>query len=237
MTRRPVTILRPLLAGAVALGAVLLPSAAQAATDGTIQVSPDGTVFTREFSGLLAGSVLVPRDSAEDTFFVRNVSNSDGYVRIGLADVDTSDPLLANTASVEIVAAGRTWQRTPLAAAAPCVQLVYGLPLAAGQTAAVTARLLLGDLTGLQAQDETLDFQLQFVMTAEAGDPDETACVVPPPGTPTTPTPTRAPTESAGPPGLSATGGALPLLGIAACVGLVASGIAIVDRRRKRDVR
>ncbi|WP_426519027.1 hypothetical protein ACPPVQ_04425 [Diaminobutyricibacter sp. McL0618] len=222
------------IVGGVLWSCLLLPAtSASASGPGSgpadiVEVSPDGVTFTKQFSGLFDGTVLVPRDSSRDTFFVRNSGTEPGYLRIVLADVVSSDPLMRSATSISSTVLGATGGFVSLDDASPCVQLVGEVALAGGQTAQVSTELVLGDLTGLQAQNASLAFALQIELSespidsnscASARPGGETLLPLPPPNSP-----------------LAATGTNLDWM-IVTAIAIFSTGLAIIitRKRRKRD--
>lgn len=208
------------------LGGDLAPTTPASTLPPTIDVSGDGTVYTREFGDLFEGTVLVPRATEVDGFTVRNTSHRTVYLRVVLADVDGTSDLLLDSLTLQITGAGLMSEATTLSEAAPCRELVTGVPLRAGAALPVDALVALADLDGTQAQRETARFSIHIVATEQIDRPGQTACAAAPPGA--TP-PTDIPHQ---PPQLGVTGGALPLLGMILGVTLSSFGAFLVARRR-----
>jgi len=213
----------------VAVGAVQTSAPAQSVTgadSGAVSVSPDGQAFTRTFSGLFDGVILVPRGASEETFFLRNTATESGYLHVGLTDVGASSPDMREGLSVQIGLPGQVSEEVSLEAGEQCVSMIAGAPVSGMKMVPIHARIVLGDLIGTEAQDQSVTFSLRFVMTKE---PAADGCIASPPtGTPTSP-------PSARPPALGGTGAAIPVLVAAVGVGLVATGTAALLSRRKRS--
>lgn len=219
------------VAGVAAMAVTFLAPTAAVATDGDlIEVSPDGVQFSRTFSGLLDGAVLVPHGSAEDSFFVRNTTDEAGYLYVGLTDVDVPDSVLLDSLAAELRAPANMTGTALLADAAPCVELLTAIPLPAHTTIPLTAGILLGDLDGLRGQGGSLSFRLQFVLTSEAGGIGASGCVARDGSSPAPPQ-----TSKPGLPELGVTGGTVPILGLALAVGLFGVGAALMSRRRRKE--
>ncbi|WP_336653013.1 MULTISPECIES: hypothetical protein [unclassified Leucobacter] len=220
------------IAAAAALTtAALAPTSAVAAGGDVLEVSPDGVVFTHTFSGLLAGTVLVPQGHSQESFFVRNAGAEDGYLHVGLTGIDVSDPLLEQSLSAELQAPGNGIGSALFSAADPCVELLSAIPLAAHSTVPLTAGLVLGDLDGIDGQGESVSFQLRFVITSEAIGSTASGCAAsavpaPSPGLPQISDPR--------PPQLGVTGAAAPILALALAVGLLTAGTTLISARRRR---
>lgn len=214
------------LVGALIAIIAALPtsSPAGAAGEGVIELSPDGVVFSHELSGLLEGAVLVPRGSATDTLYIRNTSENDGYLRIGLSNTAPTKPGLSEVLALELRSAERTWGPTALIEADPCVEVVHNLALPAGDTARIDARVLLSDLVSTDLQSESITFSLDILMTSSPGVPSQDGCFAA----------TSAPPLKGSPPALGTTGAGVPLIATAAAIGLLAAGSAVLLSRRRR---
>jgi hypothetical protein len=215
--------LRVLLVGILVVGITSMATPAFGAAEDTIDVSPDGTVFTEQFGGLLAGNVMVPLGVATDTFLVRNSSNSPGYVRIVVTDIQATDDLFVESSAIRLSSDSQSWEGVPLGSAQPCAQVANDLVLQPGQVQSLTATLNLGDLDGTQLQRESLNFSFHLVMSTQPM-PDSQACLpLPPPSPP-----------SAGGPQLGVTGAAVPIAAIVAATVLAALGAVLITRRRNK---
>jgi hypothetical protein len=223
-TRTTAVAFSALLAAVVALA----PGPASAAPGDIIQVSPDGAVFTSEFRGLLDGTLLVPQDDSPDRFLVRNSSDEDAYLRVVLARVTTTDPVLRDAMSIGTSVGTVTGQAVALSAARPCAQLLTRVSLPAGQTIALRTTVHLGDLDGLEGQHASVSFTLQVAATADPVDSD--ACAAPPGGEPS-PAPSQARTA---PWDLATTGGLALLATTVTSVALICAGAALLLARRRR---
>ncbi|MDN3496776.1 hypothetical protein QL996_12615 [Planococcus sp. APC 4015] len=199
-----------------ALGIVLTASPSTASAD--VVVSSDGTLYTHEISGLLDRGVLVPLETATDSFSVRSEAGTPGYLRVLLSDVTSSDPALQGALSVAVATADAAGSAIPLTSAEPCAQLLTAVPLRPGQSVTVNTSLAMGDLSGREGQGARFSFLLQVVLSDEIQDSD--ACA-------------GASGGDSGR-GLSPTGGTIPVLAIAAGVAAVATGAAAVAGARKR---
>lgn len=207
---------------------LVVPVGASASSDDLIEVSPDGTVFTQQFSGLFDDVVLVPQELVEETFLIRNSSDQDGYVRVVLVNSHSPDPAFAEALGVGLVLPGARGSEVPLAAGKPCAQLLHNYPLAAGATVPMTARMRLADLSGVEAQGASTRFALQLVMTPETVDSNATDCIVSSAAfTSVTPSVTA-------PSFLGLTGGTASVTAVIIGISLAAAGLAIVVARRRQ---
>lgn len=199
---------------ALSLTAALSPTAASA----EVVVSPDGTLYTHEISGLLDGGVLVPLDTATDSFSVRSDAATPGYLRVLLSDVTSTDPALRGALTVAVATPGSTGEAVPLSAADPCAQLLTPVPLAPGQSVTVDTELAMGDLTGLTGQDARFSFRLQVVLSDDAQQSDSCA--------------DGAGGGSGG--SLGGTGGTVPVLAASAAAAAIAAGLSLLLGARRR---
>lgn len=205
-----------LLAAAIAIGFTVALNPAVASAE--IVVSDDGILYTHEISGLLESGMLVPLDTATDSFSIRSETSTPGYLRIVLTDVTSSDPALLDALTVAIAMPGAAGANVPLTAAKPCVQLLTAVPLNPGQAVTVNTSVAMEDLSGLVGQSATFSFRLRVVLSDEMQ--DSNACV-------------GASGADSGV--LSNTGGVIPVLAVSVSVAAIVTGATVVvGTRRKR---
>ncbi len=141
------------------LGGALSASAA----DG-IEVSPDGVTYADLLPGGLFDQITisVPGDSQTTGLWVRNAGPVSAYLRVMIANVTVSDPVLAGALTVDASTVAHPGTAAALSMAQPCYVLTEGDLLAPGDTVHVTATLALGDLSGLSGQGGTASFALRI---------------------------------------------------------------------------
>ena len=192
-----------------------------------VAVSGDGHVYTREYSRLFDGRILVPDERASDTFVVRNNGETRGYLHIVLTAVEIPDQYTLDALTISVATAAHPGILLPVADARPCLALLAGPAIAPGQSLGVTTVLAMGDLTGTRGQRVPIDFRLQIALSESA---DQNADGCPLAGaSPTVPDDDLAQT------GLTGVGGAA-----AAATALIAGGTALTvwfKRRRGRQKR
>ncbi|MGV8884214.1 MAG: hypothetical protein ACOH1T_01320 [Microbacteriaceae bacterium] len=165
--RRPLaSALGGLLAVALGLGLSVVVAAPALAAD-EIRVSADGATWSSSYPGTLFGSQIriVPGASEVSTFYVRNSSPRDGYLRISLRNVDTSDPLYADSLSVSASIPGNGGRPQPLSAANSCIVLLDGPKLAAGATVPVSTVVALANLVDQQSQGSSATFSVHVALS------------------------------------------------------------------------
>lgn len=142
-------------------------SAAVADSDGDVLVSWDGVVYFPTVPGgfLDQVQISVPGDTQTAGFWVRNAGPVPAYLRIAIANVVTTDPILATALSINASTAAHPGTEATLADAEPCRVLTEGDLLQPGGTVHVTATLALGDLGGLAGQGGTARFDLQVALS------------------------------------------------------------------------
>jgi hypothetical protein len=125
-----------------------------AAASGIIEVSDNGVNFSSTYSGALFDDLtrLVPGDSQQSVFYVRNASSETGMLRITLGDVTVTDTDYADALTVSASTNGYTGIAATVLSANPCWVLLEGQVVGPGQIVAVTATMMLGELHGKAGQ-------------------------------------------------------------------------------------
>ncbi len=154
----------------VAVGALVLAAApAPAAAAAALELSRDGTRFTSSFPGSLfpEGRMLVPGDTADGRFWVRNGGDTPAWISLGLEQGAGGSRayLRALTLSVDVDGARRSH---PLDGAG-CLDIAAPRSLAPGQRVEVTLSLGFDGVTGVEAQREVADLTFLVSMTDAAG--------------------------------------------------------------------
>lgn len=166
--------------GTAALATSMILSSAQSASAaGSIEVSSDGTSYSSNYAGALFNSqmAMVPGDSQSKTFYVRNSGNEDGVLRITMEDVSADDIDFAGALSLSVSTATQTGTAATLSKATPCWELFEGQRVAPGQSVAVTARVVLGNLDGQAGQGATAGMTMRASLSAPQATPlAATAC-------------------------------------------------------------
>lgn len=159
-----------------ALLLVHVPSAA--AAPGGVEVSFDGVNFSSSASGALFTTIshLVPGDSDEATFYLRNSASEPGFLRITLRDVTTSNTDFADALTLSARTHGHTGAPTTLLVANPCWVLLEGQIVVPGEVVRVTTSLALGQLQGLAGQGATATAALGVALSSTAVQLPPTDC-------------------------------------------------------------
>jgi hypothetical protein len=171
--KRTTVALTALLAAAMTIGV-----AAPAHAADEVLVSPDGVSFSNSYPGSLFGSIamLVPGDSDQETFYVRNGGSEPGHLRITLKDVVAADADFADALTVSASTVDQAGPAATTLSADPCWVLLQGVTLGVGQTVAVTTELKLGDLHGLAGQGATASFAIGVALSSAADALPPTHC-------------------------------------------------------------
>jgi hypothetical protein len=222
-----------LLAGLVMTFAIIAPPAdvAAAAAAGGIAVSPDGVTYAAALPGGLFDQITisVPGDSQTTEFWIRNSGPVPAYLRVAVAAVTVSDPVLADALTVAASTTAHPGTPVALSTAQPCQVLTEGDLLSPGDTVHVTARLALGDLDGLSGQGGTATFALRVGLTDSAIPLPPTSC-----GEDGTDIPV---TDGDGDIPLAYTGAEIPLPLIIGAASILGVGLfLLVAARRRRKV-
>lgn len=153
--------------GFVAAAIVLLGAAGPAAAAGGVEVSRNGVDFAATLPGGVFDrlTIAVPGDVQSTGFWIRNTGPVTARLRIVIAAVSVSDPVLANALTVTASTSAHPGASALLASATPCRVLTEGDVLAPGDSVHVTATLALGDLNGRLGQKGTAGFDLRIELT------------------------------------------------------------------------
>ena len=189
-------LVRAIVASAVLASALVLvapasttPAAAAASQSvssgdpsGNLLISTDGVDYSAHFNGTLFDStaVLVPQSSLTSEFSVLNATARPARLRITLVGAQFSNPDLANSFAVAAAVSTSTPQPIPLADAGSCALVMDNVMLAPAESTQIVTVLTLGDLSGVDGQDErvTMSFNLTLMDAAAAPVPAAT-CDVP----------------------------------------------------------
>ena len=159
------------IAGAVvATALVAVPGAAFAAAPG-VSMSLDGSTF----SGVLAQPVfaaqpvLVPLDSVEGVFWVRNDGPEAARLTLLLDGASWDDAAFANALTVSAEVDGVQGTAVPLSSTSRCPVVASGAILEPGEAVAVTTTLTLGDLAAQEGQGASVGMNLSVGLTSAAG--------------------------------------------------------------------
>lgn len=211
------------------------PSAADAAQGDGIQVSPDGVAYAAALPGGLFDeiAIAVPGDNQAAEFWIRNVGAVPAHLRIALASVSVSDPVLAGALTITASTSAHPGTATALAAAQPCQILTEGDLLSPGDTVHVSATLALGELDGLSGQGGEATFALRVGLSDSAVPLPPTSC-----GDNGIDIPVTGDPETPGGIPLAYTGSEAPLplvIGAASVLGVGLFLLAAARRRRKGE--
>lgn len=192
------------------------------------EVSPDGMTYTRSYSGLFDGNILVPRGTATDSFLVKNNGTTRGYLRIVLTSVEIPNLDVLHALTISAGTTEQPGRPLPVSAARPCLTLLEGASLPAGQSVQVRSVLGLNDLSGTDGQNGAIEFSLEVLLSESPAQNDDTC-----PGDRPSPGPI-AEAHPAPPGALAATGlaraGTVTMVAAAALA--LGSALALWRRRR-----
>lgn len=179
-----------LLTVLVVLGVTTSPSSAAAAS-GIIEVSPDGITYGSLYPGTLFGSIghLVPGDSEQETFYLRNAGTEAGFLRITLTDVVAADADFADALTVSASTVDRAGIAATISQAQPCWVLLEGQKVMPGESVPVTTELALADLDGTAGQGATAGLSFEVTLSSAAAQLPPTSCGQPGTTVPVTPAP------------------------------------------------
>lgn len=162
----------------VAITAITPPTAAVAAA-GVVEVSDDGWTFGAAYPGALFDDValLVPGDSQQQVFYVRNSGTEAGFLRVTLRDVAFTNTDFADALTVTARTAGQPGSPASLLTANPCWVLLEGPTVAPGEVVRVTAGLSLAQLHGMAGQGASAALAIGVELSdTSAGSLPPTAC-------------------------------------------------------------
>lgn len=172
-----------------------------------VELSADGTTYSSTLaSPLFSGAtLLVPMESREASFWVRNSASFDTVMRISIQGSTWSDAAYASHLTVQAEVPGTTGTPVTVDTTAACRVLLFDVALDPAEEVEVTITLALGDLSGSAGQSADVGVTLGVALTQAPG--DGTGCsptaqvpvVVPRGPVGQTPTPTPTPTATAAP--------------------------------------
>lgn len=225
-------------AGAVAVmaAAAAFVAAPASAAEPEILVSDDGVTFAPTLTdGLFDGlGLLVPGESISTSLWVRNPSSTDGSLRLTVEDLVTPSQAFADnvTLSADVGNFIWTWSLAELEA---CGTVVPTLAIGAGDTVRIDLTAALGDVTGLDAQNESANVGIS-VMVRDAVSPFPNEPCLQAPVDPTDPDDGDGDNGGGGSDGgLSGTGADVAATLWAAVILLAGGFLIVFARRRRRD--
>lgn len=181
------------------------PAAAPAPPEQVVELSADGTTYSRSLTDLFGPVSLSPGDHVDGSFWVRNAGARPARLTLSVRDVQVSDPDTLQALTLSSRAVGGEGGTVPLAEVSDHATLASGETLEPGEATMIVSTLALGDLTGLQGQQGTVDLTVRVTLagtatgSAPGTEPDPTDTAPEPLGT--------APTlPGATPPGSSESG-------------------------------
>jgi len=158
------------MVAALTVAAGVLGAAGSAAAASDIHIDQTGPLFG-------TATAMVPMDEWSTGFTVTNTGSNTGYLRISVADVTSASSTYETAMTIAASVPGHTGAPVAMSSAAPCRVLTEGLVLAPGESANVTTKLALGDLSGSTGQNNTLSFTVRVGMSDVApGSIAPTAC-------------------------------------------------------------
>ena len=197
-------------------------AAAPPPTADIVEVSGDGIVYTRDYTGLFNGRILVPEGTATDSFVVRNDGHTAGYLRVVLTAVEIPNRDVLDALTISASTATQPGKPVPVSAVHPCLTLLSGQPIAPGHSVRVNSELTLGNLTATRGQGVPIRFHLE-VLLSERADQNADGCPIAE-STPTVPGGHLASTGLTGMWGAGAVGVTLMAMGSAMAVWLKRRG-------------
>ncbi|HEU4808286.1 MAG TPA: hypothetical protein VFT01_08490 [Homoserinimonas sp.] len=191
-----------LAAGLIAMAG--LTSAHAAA--GAVEVSPDGITYGSSYPGTLFDSIghLVPGDSEQETFYLRNAGTEAGFLRITLTDVVAADADFADALTVSASTVDQAGIAATVSQAQPCWVLHEGQKVMPGETVPVTTELALANLDGTAGQGATAGLSFEVTLSSAAAQLPPTSCGRPGITVPVTPAPRPSVPVTPGTPGTPA---------------------------------
>lgn len=241
------------VAAAAAVAVLLTGAAAPSAPAPGLEVSLDGSTWSRTLPAALFEDlpVLVPGDSVTRTLLVRNASGTDALLRLDAVDVSIENPRFAESLRLgaSVVDATRrsssAEQPTVAVGGAPdCVTVLPSAPLPARATASVVISLGFQENASMPSQHSAASLSLLLSASEDVGqDGAASACPVAGVQLPVLALPDDEIAEAAGAAsaptvlGLPLTGAAV-LPALAAASGLLLLGLAAVlavGRRRRAE--
>lgn len=165
------------------------PAAAPAPPEQVVELSADGTTYSRTLTDLFGPVSLSPGDHVEGSFWVRNAGARPARLTLSVRDVQVSDPDTLQALTLSSRAVGGEGGTVPLAEVSEYATLASGETLEPGEATMIVSTLALGDLTGLQGQQGTVDLTVRVTLSGTATGSAPSTAPVPtdtapePPGT------------------------------------------------------
>lgn len=151
----------------VAVVLLVAPAAHAATSTQPVQFSDDGVHWSDSYAGALFGDVLlVPGNSVDRAFYVRNNAGEPALMRVTLYDVATTDTALAGAMTLSTSTPGFTGTAVAVTDARPCATLSHGQVLAAGDAVRLDTVAALADLNGTTGQTRTVSFKLAVSLSS-----------------------------------------------------------------------
>lgn len=209
-----------------------------------VELSTDGTTYSRSLSDLFGPVRLSPGDQVDGSFWVRNAGARPARLTLAVTDVEVPDEDTLQALTLTSGPAVRPGENVALAEVSQHATLSSGETLEPGESIMIVSTLALGDLRGQQGQDSTVDLTVRVTLSGSASDaaPEPTGAAPTPPAPPGPTDGSRltSPTEGGllprtwGAP-LASTGGVAGGLTVVAG-GLLALGLILwLAARRRRD--
>lgn len=157
------TTLRALSTIAVIAVAVLAPAPASAApAGGDLLLSADGIHFSESYRGELFHEVgaMVPGDSQDGRFWVRNATSEIAYLRVGIGSVGTSTVKFLESLRMTAGAGDAESGELSLTTSLVCTSLLAPIPLAAGEDVRVDLTVGLDPAAEVETQDASTDITM-----------------------------------------------------------------------------
>lgn len=158
---------------AVALAAAMVLVAADPATAADeLELSTDGVSYADTIATPLFSSadLLVPGDSRQSTFWVRNATSFQTYLRVAINGATYTDTDYAVALTLQGAVPGTTGTPISVASTSTCRVLIYGVSLAPAEEVEVTLTLQLGDLDGSEGQTADVGITVGVLLTEAVGE-------------------------------------------------------------------
>jgi hypothetical protein len=151
----------------VAVVLLVAPAAHAATATQPVQFSDDGVHWSDSYAGALFGdAVLVPGNSVDRAFYVRNNAGEPAVMRVTLYDLATTDTDLASAMTLSTSTPGFAGTAVAVTDARPCATLTHGQVLAAGGAIRLDTVAALADLNGSAGQTHTVSFKIAVSLSS-----------------------------------------------------------------------
>lgn len=222
MTRRHLTrtAVSLVLAAVSAVALTVLPAVSAQAAPPEVLVSADGLTFGPELTtGIFDGLYrLVPGDSIAASVWVMNDSADPGLVRVSVSDLMV--PSIEFGTGVLLTSNdGQQLRTASFGALAVCSVVVPSVAVPPGGILRIDLAVRMLDLNGLTAQGQSANLDFAVAMRDAAGGPFPTA--------------SGCPNVAGGPLAFTGITSVLPIASFA--LALVAGGLVLVLRRRRKE--